>query len=114
MDAVWGSGNVVCIHPGGPPLIGKTAVMNSWKHILVAGGSVSLRSELLTEIETDSMAVHVVREVLSGVEGDAVVLATNIYKRYSEGWKIVEHHASQPTLQPVRHNTRAPRSVTLQ
>lgn len=113
MEEIWGPDDVVCIHPGSAPLIGRSAVIKSWRHIMLEGGTVTLRNELLCETLAGSIAIHVVREVLYSADREAVVLATNIYKRYSEGWKIIEHHASQPTLQP-RPGSKRRSSTTLQ
>lgn len=89
--------DVVCIHPGGPRLVGFAAVKSSWLAIL-ANGPVHVRGTLAKSLETPTVALrNVVEEVVVG-EGRqrqvVTVLATNVYVKTSAGWKMVLHHAS--------------------
>lgn len=89
--------DVVCIHPGGPRLVGFAAVRSSWMAIL-SNGPVHVRSSLAKSLETPTVALrNVVEEVVVG-EGRqqqiVTVLATNVYVKTSAGWKMVLHHAS--------------------
>ena len=34
LERLWGDGDVMCVHPGWPPLVGHEAVMASWRNIL--------------------------------------------------------------------------------
>ena len=114
MQSVWGPDEVICIHPGAVPLIGFDRVMQSWQQIFGGGQSVPIRPELLHSCANDSLAVHVVREVLAAPDGEAVVLATNVYRRFSEGWKMIEHHASQPRRETLGAMSGPHHGVTLQ
>jgi len=89
--------DVICIHPGGPRLVGFAAVKSSWMAIL-ANGPVHVRSTLAKSLETPTVALrNVIEEVVVG-EGRqqqiVSVLATNVYVKTSAGWKMVLHHAS--------------------
>jgi hypothetical protein len=44
---------------------------------------------------TDDMAVHIVTEEIMH-EGTvmAVVVATNVYRKFTHGWLMIEHHGS--------------------
>lgn len=99
MAGVWASEGVVCIHPGAPPVIGREAVLRSWSGILTGAARPSLRVVLLKRLEQGALAVHLVEEHIAAPEGDGdgtLVLATNIYCREQDGWRLLEHHASLP------------------
>jgi ketosteroid isomerase-like protein len=102
MEAVWSPGaDVVCIHPGGPVLEGRAAVLRSWTDIFRSAvpPAVALRT-IFTSQDAD-LAVHLVEERIgargAGASVGAVVIATNVYRRETEGWRLVVHHASVPT-----------------
>ena len=41
------------------------------------------------------MAVHLVEEhIATGTESEVVVLATNVYQLFEDGWLMIEHHGS--------------------
>ncbi|MGD9870214.1 MAG: nuclear transport factor 2 family protein [Thauera sp.] len=95
---VWSEEDeVVCVHPGGPRIVGLAAVHETWRRIL--SGDTRLEIELTQSVATVSatMAVHCVVERLS-VHGQtkrsAVLAATNVFVRGAHGWRMVLHHAS--------------------
>jgi ketosteroid isomerase-like protein len=89
--------DVICIHPGGPRMVGFAAVKSSWMAIL-ANGPVNVRCTLAKSLETPTIALHnVVEEVVVGTgrqQQVVTVLATNVYVKTAAGWKMVLHHAS--------------------
>jgi ketosteroid isomerase-like protein len=96
--------DVVCVHPGGPRLVGFAAVAQAWRSIL-ANGAVQIRVGARKALEAPTVVVHhVVEEILivRGREQRLVqVLATNVYVKTPGGWKMVLHHASgAPEGQP--------------
>jgi ketosteroid isomerase-like protein len=101
MDAVWADGDVICIHPGTSALIGHDTVMRSWINILTHAEPPNIHIEVVDRYVGTDLAVHVVVEHIrpaSGATGlKAVVVATNIYRREEDGWRILEHHASVPS-----------------
>ena len=48
----------------------------------------------------ESVAVHVLHEniTISEKPKESVVLATNVYRRTADGWRMVLHHASLPPI----------------
>lgn len=89
--------DVACVHPGGPRLVGYSAVRDSWAAILNRG-PVQVRSTLAKSLETPTVALHnVIEEVVVG-EGRqrqvVSVIATNAYVKTAAGWKMILHHAS--------------------
>jgi ketosteroid isomerase-like protein len=102
MATVWGDDDVVCIHPRGPAVKGRKAVLRTWDQILGAADGISLRVVTLGRNERDGLAVHVVEEHIGSGDGASLVLATNVYRRGTDGWRLVGHHASVPPAMPHR------------
>lgn len=95
MAALWAPGDVVCVHPGSGAVVGYDAVIRSWRHILDGSTMSGLRTALVQRMASDGLAVHLVAEQLPTSPGSEVtVLATNVYRKFAEGWLMVEHHAS--------------------
>ncbi len=110
MMEVWSEDDdIVCIHPQGPRLVGVQQVRESWAQILQ--GSPPLRLQLSDQrgVDGDGIAIRYVNENIF-LPGDEqarfTVLATNVYRRTNEGWRIILHHAS-PTPESLRDLQRA-------
>jgi ketosteroid isomerase-like protein len=85
---------IVCIHPGGPRLHGHAAIQASWEAILERGG-LQIRPSQLHETHNLMSSVHTVVEGTSAAEGEpAHLIATNVYIKTPQGWRIVLHHVS--------------------
>ena len=95
--ALWAEDeDIACIHPGAPRLVGYAAIRASWEEIFQQGG-VLIHPVLAGSIQNLMTAVHNVIEELKRAETDHQnmhVLATNIYMKTPQGWRIVLHHAS--------------------
>lgn len=93
--ALWADDEeIVCIHPGGPRLIGHAAIRASWAAILEHGGLHILPSQL-HETHNLMSSVHTVIEGTTAASGEpAHLLATNVYVKTPRGWRIVLHHVS--------------------
>ncbi|MBE0474334.1 nuclear transport factor 2 family protein [Rhodoferax sp.] len=107
--ACWADDDeVVCVHPGGPRMIGLGAIRSAFE-AMFNRGSIRVRAEGVRKIEALGSAVHSVRErvELLTPEGpmEAVVIATNVYHKTAQGWRMVAHHASPG-------NAREPHDVT--
>lgn len=99
MEAVWAHGeNVKCVHPGWPLLIGWDAVRSSWQAIFEGAAEMRFTiSAVLADVTGDLAWVTCTENILSEVRGRVTVtsvLATNIFERASDGWRLVHHHAS--------------------
>ena len=93
--ALWADDDeIVCIHPGGPRLHGHVAIQASWEAILNNGG-LPIRPSQLYEAHNLMSAVHTVVEGATAAEGEpAHLLATNVYLKTPQGWRMVLHHVS--------------------
>ncbi len=107
MDVVWANARVICIHPGSIALVGRDVVMRSWSNILTNAEPPTLKVEVLSRIVRDNLALHLVEEHITPVTGSpeptSVVLATNIYCLETDGWRLLEHHASIPRPRQTTH-----------
>ncbi|PUE34998.1 nuclear transport factor 2 family protein [Limnohabitans sp. Jir72] len=92
--------DIVCVHPGGPRIIGPGAVRSVFE-AMFAKGSVQAYPERIHKIESLACAVHhlVERVELIGQNGPqhAWVIATNVYHKTPQGWRMVVHHTSPGT-----------------
>ena len=93
--ALWADDDeIVCVHPGGPRLIGHAAIRASWQTILEHGGLHIMPSQL-HETHNLMSSVHTVVEGTTAASGEpAHLLATNVYVKTPRGWRIVLHHVS--------------------
>jgi len=99
MDTVWAhTERVQCVHPGWPLIAGWTAVRNSWETIFVNTTEMRFTiSNVRVAGGPDVAWVTCTENILSQVAGRVSVtslLATNIFERAPDGWRMVHHHAS--------------------
>jgi len=98
MMAVWGSDDsIACIHPLSAPLNGRAAVAAGWRSMFEAAGQFRVQIETVHEMREAAQVIHIVREYLiigQETEPRPPILATNVYRREANGWRLVLHHAS--------------------
>jgi uncharacterized protein (TIGR02246 family) len=111
MADVWAEdsdagGSVVCVHPGGPMIRGRSAVLRSWALIMA---NTSYIQFVLTEVETKisgDIAVLTCAENIitasdnddSGFAAGGNVATTNSFVRTGTGWRLWLHHGSPVML----------------
>jgi len=91
MDQIWADDGVSCVHPGWTPLIGRAAVVDSYRNILTSPNRVRIAHREDTAILTGAEGRVVCIEI---VEGTALLAATNFYRRIGGAWRMVHHQAS--------------------
>jgi ketosteroid isomerase-like protein len=99
MDRVWVHGeHACCVHPGWPLLRGWDAVRTSWQRIFANTGEMRFTlADVNVTVGGDLAWVTCTENILSEVNGRVAVtaiLATNLFERSADGWRIVHHHAS--------------------
>lgn len=98
MMAVWGSDDsIACIHPLAAPLNGRAAVAAGWRSMFEAAGQFRVQIETVHEMRAAAQVIRIVREYLiigQEAEPRPPILATNVYRREQDGWRMVLHHAS--------------------
>lgn len=89
--------DIVCVHPGGPRLVGAAAIRAAFE-AMFAVGAVRAYPERLRRLESLGAAVHNVLERVDLVTAEgtqhAWVVATNVYFKTAQGWRLVAHHTS--------------------
>ena len=99
MDRIWVQQEyITCIHPGWSIRVGWPAVRDSW--VVIFNNTFSMEfqlTELQVQVAADVAWVICTENITSRV-GDATqnsrVVATNLYERIGEEWKIIHHHGS--------------------
>jgi ketosteroid isomerase-like protein len=103
LAAIWDTGDdVVCVHPGWPAVRGRSRVLRSWAVIMANTAYMQFFS---TEVEIavcgDVAVVTCEHGLLArSDEGDtgfgesARVVASNVFRRRADGWRLWSHHAS--------------------
>jgi ketosteroid isomerase-like protein len=102
--------DIVCIHPGGPRVVGLGAIRAAFDAMFAHGGAIQARPESIRRVDSLASAVHHVLEKVEVMAPDgpnmAYVLATNVYHKTPQGWRMVVHHASpgsQGEAQEINH-----------
>jgi ketosteroid isomerase-like protein len=107
--------DIVCVHPGGPRLVGHQAIRGAFE-VMFASGAVMAQPEKVRRVDSGACSVHSVVERVTVLTDDGLqqawVVATNVYARTPQGWRMLAHHASpgsrtEPpeviTVAPVLH-----------
>ncbi|MDZ7922250.1 YybH family protein [Rhodoferax sp.] len=94
---------IACIHPGGPRVVGVGAIRAAFDALFAHGGAVHVQAEQIRRVDSLASAVHHVLERVEVMTPDgpakAHVLATNVYHKTPQGWRLVVHHASPGTTE---------------
>ena len=102
---------VICIHPGGPRVVGAVAIRATFE-AMFATGSIRAWPQQLRKTQGMASAVHSVLERVEvlGPDGPAQawVIATNVYHKTTQGWRMVAHHASPGTNSEIQEVSGAP------
>ena len=109
--AAWADDEEIsCVHPGGPRVVGAAAIRSAFD-AMFANGTINARPEKVRRLQTHSCAVHSVLEHIHVMttEGpqSAWVVATNVYLKTAQGWRLVSHHASPGSPREVQEIVEA-------
>ena len=101
------AGVVSCVHPGWPVLTGRGEVLRSDALIMAHTDSIQFfLTDVHTSVTGDTAIVTCTENILSGgpaPEGHddelgplvgQLVVATNVFRRTPDGWRMWSHHAS--------------------
>lgn len=111
--ALWADDDeVFCVHPGGPRVVGQQAIRVAFEAVFAASGRIHAQPERVRRVHSIDSAVHnlVERVELHGGKGvrTGFVVATNVYLKTAQGWRMVAHHASPGTPQETPEISEAP------
>ncbi|MBY9074482.1 nuclear transport factor 2 family protein [Nocardioides sp. WL0053] len=111
MRDLWvDDGETLCVHPGALPVRGTSAINRSWALIMANTPYIQF---FLTDVETsvlgDVASVTCTENVLTaddsveeGAFTGAKAVATNVFVRTADGWRLWIHHAS-PVVSGEHH-----------
>ncbi len=110
--ACWGDeDDIVCVHPGAARLVGPAAIRAAFD-AMFANGTIRAQPIKVRKVETMSASVHSVLERVEVLteEGPrhAYVIATNVYHKTAQGWRMVAHHASPGTPREMQEVSETP------
>jgi ketosteroid isomerase-like protein len=112
MDGLWVNGelarSVTCVHPGWPALRGRDEVMRSWAMIMANTTYIQfVLTDVEVEVGTDFAVLTCVENILTAADEDeddgpeesaqfagAKGVATNVFRRTPEGWRLWVRHGS--------------------
>lgn len=107
MEAVWANNalaaSVVCVHPGWPALRGRDEVMRSWAMIMANTTYIQfVLTDVEVEVGTDFAVLTCVENILTADDDEedstdfagAKGVATNVFRRTSDGWRLWVRHGS--------------------
>ena len=113
MMSIWADDEeIVCVHPGGPRLLGYVDIRDAWQRIFDHGNRLEISVSHLSTVSTPFAAMHsVLEQIRVRGNGDvmAPVAATNVYVRGAMGWRMVGHHASPVPPLPPEATSAAPK-----
>ncbi len=109
--AVWSDDDeIVCVHPGGPRFIGAATIRASFE-AMFANGVIDAHPEKVRRVQTHASAVHNLLERIQVMTDDGPrwgwVIATNVYVKAAQGWRLVAHHASPGTQNEMQEATES-------
>ena len=99
MDALEGLWSITapasCLHPGWPPLHGRSEVMDSWQRIMTGPNPPQITCHHATASLIGEVGLVTCYEQI----GREWLVATNLFNREGTGWTMF-HHQSGPTAAP--------------
>ncbi|HSV45750.1 MAG TPA: nuclear transport factor 2 family protein [Ramlibacter sp.] len=103
--------DIVCIHPGGPRVVGAGAIRATFE-AMFANGSIRAWPEKVRKVESLGSCVHNLLERIEVLtpEGpaNAWVIATNVYLKTAQGWRMVAHHATPGSTSEIQEVSDTP------
>src|SRR3954447_21500545 len=103
IEALWDDAeDVACVHPGWPPMHGRSRVLRSWAVIMANTAYLQyFPTDVNVAVAGDVAVVgceHSLLARLTDTEGGlgetARVVATNVFRRRGDDWRLWAHHAS--------------------
>lgn len=105
MEAVWArDAEIQCGHPGWRVLRGWKPVMESWRRIFENTPRISFSlADLSIKVSGEIAWVTLYENLVSSMEGQSVaatILTTNIFRKSTDGWRMIHHHGSSVAQAP--------------
>ena len=108
MSEVWANDNLSCVHPGWPALLGRQAILESYRQILSNPHQDRIEPRNETVMVNGSEARVLCVEFVAG----SALATTNLFRRVNGEWRMTHHQAS-PIAALVEEPAEPPRSNRL-
>ena len=103
--------DIVCVHPGGPRAVGVAAIRAAFDAIF-SQARIRAWPEHVRRIDALASAVHNLVECIEVMTPDgpkeAFAIATNVYHKTAQGWRMVAHHASPGSGRDMQESGAVP------
>jgi ketosteroid isomerase-like protein len=86
--------DISCIHPGWPAIVGRAAVIGSWRDILLSPNRPQITCQESYAIVTGDNGHVLCIELI----GSMALAASNHFRRVGGAWRLI-HHQSSPIAQ---------------
>lgn len=107
MARLWAEDDdISCIHPGWPAIVGRLAVIGSWRDILESAGRPQIACHDPYAIVTGDSGCVLCVEIM----GSVALAASNHFRLISGEWRL-SHHQSSPIAQTVGQPAGDPSST---
>lgn len=90
MCGIWADEQVSCVHPGWPVLIGRQAILESYRGILRNPHQEPIEPHNPTPLITGDDGRVFCIEIVGGM----ALAATNWFRRIDGAWRLIHHQAS--------------------
>ncbi|UYQ63593.1 nuclear transport factor 2 family protein [Streptomyces peucetius] len=105
LSDLWLDDDISCIHPGWPVLTGRGEVLRSYALIMANTEYIQFfLTDVKVSVAGDTALVTCTENILSGGPAEEggelgplvgqLVVATNVFRRTPDGWKVWSHHGS--------------------
>ncbi|MGW0563386.1 nuclear transport factor 2 family protein [Streptomyces sp. NPDC003016] len=105
LSTLWLEDEVSCVHPGWPVLTGRGEVLRSYALIMANTEYIQFfLTDVKVTVLADTAVVTCTENTLSGGPAEEagelgplvgqLIVATNVFRRTQEGWKLWSHHGS--------------------
>lgn len=94
MSHIWAEGEVSCVHPGWPVLIGRETILDSYRSIFRNPHQERVQPHNAKVVLTNGDG----RVFCIEIVGRLALMATNWFKLVEGRWRLVHHQASPITV----------------
>ncbi|MFI0978443.1 nuclear transport factor 2 family protein [Streptomyces sp. NPDC021093] len=105
LSALWLDDEITCVHPGWPVLSGRGEVLRSYALIMAHTDYIQFfLTDVNISVMGDTALATCTENILSGGPAEEsgelgplvgqLVVATNVFRRTPDGWRLWAHHGS--------------------
>ncbi|MEU1279348.1 nuclear transport factor 2 family protein [Streptomyces sp. NPDC005805] len=105
LSELWLDEGISCVHPGWPVLSGRGEVLRSYALIMANTEYIQFfLTDVKVSVAGDTALVTCTENILSGGPAEEagelgplvgqLVVATNVFRRTPDGWRVWSHHGS--------------------